>query len=170
MSNSAQSKTLDAVDFHGNKYNVSVDKLRWRPSVYAIVVHGGKILLTRQGGSYHLPGGGMEFGEMPEAALVRETFEETGIKVASPRLIACKSNVFKGLRADDIEEFFQSILLFYACDYESGELSISGLDDHEQTWTEMPEWVPLEKFDTLKLGSSYEWRDVVRKVVDKKSD
>jgi ADP-ribose pyrophosphatase YjhB (NUDIX family) len=158
-------KLLTCVDFYGREYRVPADKLRWRPSVYAVVVHDGKILLTRQGGSYHLPGGGMEFGEMPEAALVRETFEETGIKVASPRLIACKSNLFKGLRADDIEDFFQSILLFYTCDYESGELTVSGLDDHEQTWTEMPEWVPLEKFDTLKLGSSYEWSDVVERVV-----
>jgi 8-oxo-dGTP diphosphatase len=159
-----QSKTLTCVDFHGNKHEVPVDDLSWRPSAYAIVVRDGKVLLTRQMGGYSLPGGGLEFGEMPEDTVVRETFEETGIKVANPRLLVCKSNLFKSLRADDVDDFVQSILLFYACDFVSGELSIDGLDDHEQTWTEMPEWIPIDKLDDIKRGSSYEWRDVVGKI------
>ena len=72
MSEVVSSKTLTCVDFHGNKHEVPVGDLRWRPSTYAIVVRGDKILLTRQVGTYNLPGGGMEFGELPEHALVRE--------------------------------------------------------------------------------------------------
>lgn len=111
----------------------------------------------------------MEFGEMPEDAVVREVAEETGINVANPRLLCCKSNIFKSLRADDVVEFIQSILLFYACDYAGGEFSLDSLDEHEQTWTEMPEWVPIAKLDTLKRGSSYEWRDVVRQAACQKT-
>ncbi len=163
MSNLAQPQTLIAVDFHGNKYDVSPDVLRWRPSVYSIVIRDGKVLLTHQAKSYNLPGGGIDFGEQPEEAVIRETIEETGIEVTNPRLVACKSNIFKGMRADDVVDFFQSILLFYVCDYTGGKLSIDGIDDHELTWTEMPEWVPIESLVNIKRGSSYEWRDIVEK-------
>ncbi|HEY1835748.1 MAG TPA: NUDIX domain-containing protein [Candidatus Saccharimonadales bacterium] len=169
MSNIKSLKQFTCVDFHGNTYKVAEDDLIWRPSVYVVVIRDGKILLTRQMGSYNLPGGGMEFGEMPESTAVRETEEETGIKVANPRLLACKSNLFKALRSDDVDDFLQSILLFYACDYTGGEFSIDGLDEHEQTWTELPEWMPLDNLDTIKRGSSFEWRDVVKKAITEKA-
>ena len=49
--------------------------------VAAIIVHGGKILATQRGygnykGSWEFPGGKIEPGEAPEAALVREIHEE----------------------------------------------------------------------------------------------
>lgn len=163
MADHTKSQTLTAVDFHGNEYEVPVEKLFWRPSTYAVVIRDGKVLLTHQAGSYNLPGGGIEFGEQPEESVVREVYEETGLKVINPQLITCKSNIFKALRADDVEEFMQSILLFYICKFAGGKLSIDGIDEHERTWTKMPEWIPIEKLDEIKRGSSYEWRDVVRK-------
>ena len=49
--------------------------------VAAIIVHDGKILATQRGygnykGSWECPGGKIEPGEAPEAALVREIHEE----------------------------------------------------------------------------------------------
>ncbi len=49
--------------------------------VAAIIVHEGKILATQRGygnyaGSWEFPGGKIEPGEAPEAALVREIHEE----------------------------------------------------------------------------------------------
>ena len=49
--------------------------------VAAIIVHDGKILATQRGygnykGSWEFPGGKIEPGEAPEAALVREIHEE----------------------------------------------------------------------------------------------
>ncbi len=163
MGDSTNLQTLTAVDFHGKKFEVAASDLKWRPSAYAVVLHEGSILLTRQVGTYNLPGGGIDFGEMPEATVVRETIEETGIRVANPRLISCKSNIFKNLRTDDVVELFQSILLFYACDYVGGEFSLDGIDERERAWSEMPEWVPLSRFGDVKLGSSYEWRDIVER-------
>lgn len=154
-----RSKKLTCVDAYGNKHEVPIDQLSWLPGCYAIVMHGGKILLSNQHGKYVLPGGGPEFGEMPGDAAVRETFEETGIRIENPQLLACKSNLFITPGTD---KPVQSIQLFYACNFVGGELSADGFDEHEQTWSEMPEWVPLGKLDSIKAGSSFEWRDVVR--------
>lgn len=61
-----------------------------RAGAYAILPRGGNLLLTFQAGifdEYQLPGGGIDPGESPIAALHREVFEETGWKIASPRRI-----------------------------------------------------------------------------------
>lgn len=67
-----------------------------RVGAYAVVVHDGRLLLTRispgeadQG--WTLPGGGLEAGEDPEGAAVREVFEETGYVVELVRLLGTNS-------------------------------------------------------------------------------
>ena len=55
-----------------------------RPGVYAILLNGPDILLTHQADpkpEFQLPGGGIDPGEHPVAALHREVFEETGWKI-----------------------------------------------------------------------------------------
>ncbi|MDG2341396.1 MAG: NUDIX hydrolase [Paracoccaceae bacterium] len=59
-----------------------------RPGVYAVLERGGQVLLTFQDDPHHefqLPGGGIDPGEHPIAALHREVFEETGWRISSPR-------------------------------------------------------------------------------------
>jgi 8-oxo-dGTP diphosphatase len=64
-----------------------------RIHVAAAVIRGddGKILITRraatqhQGGLWEFPGGKVESGETPQAALARELFEELGIQVSACR-------------------------------------------------------------------------------------
>ena len=61
---------------------------RHRPGAYAILVRGREVLLTWQEGDalgLQLPGGGIDPGEQPLAALHREVFEETGWRIAAPR-------------------------------------------------------------------------------------
>ena len=61
---------------------------RRRPGVYAVLLRGGEVLLTHQAApipEYQLPGGGIDKGEAPIAALHREIFEETGWHIAPPR-------------------------------------------------------------------------------------
>lgn len=55
-----------------------------RPGVYAILARDNMILVTHQAApvpEYQLPGGGIDKGEHPIAALHREVREETGWKI-----------------------------------------------------------------------------------------
>ena len=58
---------------------------RQRVAAYAVIVRGGDVLLSRLAPSiseeemWTLPGGGIEFGEHPDIAVVREVYEETGL-------------------------------------------------------------------------------------------
>ena len=64
---------------------------RRRPGVYAVLLEGDQILTTFQDApkpEFQLPGGGIDRGESPVAALHREVFEETGWRIASPRRVA----------------------------------------------------------------------------------
>lgn len=63
---------------------------RARPGAYALLVRDGRALLTlqtRPQPDLQLPGGGIDPGESPIAALHREVFEETGWAMSAPRRI-----------------------------------------------------------------------------------
>ncbi len=57
----------------------------------AAVRRGDRLLLVREQGtaSWHCPGGGVEIGETPQQTIARELDEETGLAVASGRLVGC---------------------------------------------------------------------------------
>lgn len=54
---------------------------RDRPGAYGVLVRDGAVLLAAQDGALLLPGGGIDPGETPAAALRREAREETGWRV-----------------------------------------------------------------------------------------
>ncbi len=59
-----------------------------RRGVYAVILAGDGILATFQErplAELQLPGGGIDPGESPLAALHREVFEETGYRIHAPR-------------------------------------------------------------------------------------
>lgn len=67
----------------------------WSRSVTGIVIREGKVLLARHtyGGGKGLlivPGGYMEYGEMPQEAVKRELLEETGVTVEPKKLLAMR--------------------------------------------------------------------------------
>ncbi len=70
-----------------------------RLSVYGLVDEGGSILLVRASamtevtGRWFLPGGGVQHGEHPEAALRREVMEETGLTADVGPLLGVLSDV-----------------------------------------------------------------------------
>jgi 8-oxo-dGTP pyrophosphatase MutT (NUDIX family) len=159
-------KTVVCVDAHGNQYEVSTDKLRWRPGAYAIVIKDDKLLLSPQFNGYDLPGGGLDLGEMPEAAAIREVEEETGIVVENARFVGVQSNFFK-FDASSKGNYLHSISLYFVCDFVGGELTDAGFDEYEKVHSRFPEWVPLSELDSLKVGSSIDWRPFVKQALEK---
>ena len=87
--------------------------------VGCFIVKGNKILFGKRKaahgeGTWAPPGGHIEFKEDPRDAVIREVFEETGLKVESPRFAGVTNDVF-------LKENKHYITLIYVCKYLSGE-------------------------------------------------
>ncbi len=96
-----------------------------RVAAYGLLQRDSKILLCRLSknvgmnpGRWTLPGGGIDFGEDPEDAVVREFREETGLNVKVEKLIGVDS------LCDSMPNWpaMHSIRIIYTVSYVSGEL------------------------------------------------
>ena len=72
---------------------------RPRVGVACLVTRGGQVLLLRRqrshgAGSWSPPGGHLDFGESVEACAIRETLEETGLRIGAPEFLAVTNDVF----------------------------------------------------------------------------
>ncbi|MFD8015511.1 NUDIX hydrolase, partial [Streptomyces sp. NPDC059762] len=109
-------------------------RVRARVSAYALVVREGRMLLTRLSdaspvfapGLWHLPGGGVDPGEQPVEALVRELREETGLEAAGVRLLDARSY---GVRRDGVT--WHLTALFYAVEPAEGAEAAEGPEGPE---------------------------------------
>ena len=154
-------KTVTCIDINGQTFTVPVEKLIWRPSAYGFVVKEGKLLLSKQFDGYDLPGGGIDLGETPEQAVVREVEEETGIITKDPKLIAVATSFFRPFSKSG---FYQSIMLYYQCDFIGGALSMDGFDEHEKIYAGMPEWISLKTLENVKPASTNDYRQYIKEL------
>lgn len=97
----------------------------------ALVDRDGRVLLARRplhkpmGGLWEFPGGKVELGERPEAALIRELKEELGIDVAQSCLAPL---TFASHAYDD----FHLLMPLYVCRRWQGQAT--GLEGQELAW------------------------------------
>lgn len=84
-------------------------------TVRAIIKQDDKILLLRRSGGnpqfdhlYELPGGKVDFGEDPKAALQREVTEETGLELLTMQL----SDVYSRLDSSDPQKHFIALVFW----------------------------------------------------------
>lgn len=154
-------------DIDGNEYEITASDLTWRPSAYGIVLHENSVLLVKEKGKFHLPGGGIDIGEDPKDAVLREVKEETGCTVSNPKLINLASSFFS-YGADDNPPNLQhvhSLLLYYSCEYISTNLNDVHLDEHEKAYGLTAQWVEIGKLDDIVVGTTVDWRPVIKQIL-----
>lgn len=95
-----------------------------RVAAYGLARDGGRVLMVRAGrglhdapGQWMLPGGGVEHGEHPQEAVVRELAEETGLRVVHTALLHVGSER-KLARGRD----FHCVFFVYAVEVTGGRL------------------------------------------------
>jgi 8-oxo-dGTP diphosphatase len=154
-------------DIDGNEYEVTASDLTWRPSAYGIIIHAEKILLVNENGKFHLPGGGIDLGESPEVAVLREVKEETGCTASNPRLINLASSFFSYGAEDSPPNLnhVHALLLYYSCEYVSANLNDVHLDEYEKARGLIVEWVGISKLDQIIVGTTVDWRPVVKQML-----
>ena len=114
-------------------------------NAYVVVFNGDKVLvLRRKNDLWEFPGGGIEWGEEPEEAAIRETKEETEIVVKEVKLIGVTSATFKKDGNDK-----HAIYLVYRAEANSDKVKISG--EHSEH-----KWVSIGELKELKLGLNAE--------------
>jgi ADP-ribose pyrophosphatase YjhB (NUDIX family) len=120
---------------------------RTRVAAYALCVRDDAILLVRlavetgAGGLWAMPGGGVDWGEAPRDAVVRELREETGLAGEVEALLDVTSH------ADRVH----SIRIYYRVRITGGTLrdETGGTTDHA-------EWVPLARVRELPIAGTVE--------------
>ncbi len=70
---------------------IAQDHGRQAEVIFVLCSPRGEVLLVNKAvypaGTYRLPTGGLQAGETPQEAAIREIYEETGYRVAEPRLL-----------------------------------------------------------------------------------
>ena len=108
-----------------------------------MIYDGSKVLVQEKidddYGGITFPGGHVEKGESFTDAVIREVFEETGLKISAPKLCGIKD-----WTNDDGSRY---MVLFYKTDQYEGELISS--DEGEVYWLELEEMKQIHLADGM---------------------
>ena len=117
-----------------------------------LVRYKGRFLLVKKpdgvgpyAGTYLTPGGGVGEGELVDEAVLRELYEETGVKVKNLTRVTFDDAItknWKGVQA-------HYVMLLYTADYVSGELKPTAGDDDN---LEIIDWFTVEQIKDLTLS------------------
>jgi 8-oxo-dGTP diphosphatase len=103
--------------------------------------------ITERPGWWTLPGGGVEFGEHPEHAALRELHEETGLRGRIAELLAVDSLTRVARNEDDNRTYnYHSVRIIYRTDVEAGNLKHEAVGS-----TALAAWCTRAELDTLPL-------------------
>jgi ADP-ribose pyrophosphatase YjhB (NUDIX family) len=128
-----------------------------RIAAYGLVRDGGTVLLTRLARSAHrgrwtLPGGGIDFGERPADAVVRELAEETGLVVRVEELLDADAELYReaSLEAHAVRFVYRVTVLGGTL----GVVEVDGSTDDARWWPVdgLPELTPMAE-RMIRTGS-----------------
>ncbi len=134
-----------------------------RVAAYALSVRDGasgpEVLLTRNSargphpGDWTLPGGGIDHGEEPRAAAVREVHEETGLECTPGDVLDVTSAHFEGTAPSGRREDYHALQIVFAAEVSDGEPAVLETDGT----TDATAWVAVADLD----GEHYPVRNLV---------
>jgi 8-oxo-dGTP pyrophosphatase MutT (NUDIX family) len=148
-----------------------------RVAAYAVLTRPGgddlsgptaELLLTRisalghHPGAWTLPGGGVDHGEAPRGAVIRELMEETGLRVVPGRLLDVHDSHFTGRAPDGVIEDYHGIHLIFAAELATGPGSTSPSVLELDGTTDAVGWVSVAEIEAGEV----EVLDVVRFAID----
>jgi phosphohistidine phosphatase SixA len=131
-----------------------------RIAAYALCVdEADRILLARltypelKAGWWTLPGGGIDFGELPTEAVLRELTEETGLTGVVESLAAVESWVRRGPVPGGLADDFQAIQIIYRVSVTGGTLTneLDGSTD-EAAWFTRAELAEIQVVELVEAG------------------
>jgi 8-oxo-dGTP diphosphatase len=131
--------------------------MSFRLAAYAVCVEEGRVLVARlvapDGESnWTLPGGGVEPGEDPFDAVIREVAEETGCDAVVERLLGVDSRVIPAAEARAGIEH-QNVGVFYGVRITGGRLRPEPDGDVvESVWTPIPDVAGLRRSSLVDIG------------------
>jgi 8-oxo-dGTP pyrophosphatase MutT (NUDIX family) len=137
--------------------------VRQRIAAYAIVTSSRGLLATEYSdrtavsGRWGMPGGGIDDGEQPVDAVLREVAEETDQEIELGDLVVVQTSHWIGRSPRGTLEDFQAVRLIYRATCprptEPQVLDLGGT-------TESAVWVPLDAWPTLSWTNN--WDQVLR--------
>lgn len=127
-----------------------------RVAAYAVVVADDRLLLTQlaahtgAGGRWNLPGGGLDPGETPTDAVVREVLEETGQGVEGVHLVEVMTQHWVGRSPRGLEDYHAVRLLHTARCPRPTEPVVHDVGGS----TADARWVRLDELDSVEVVAS----------------
>ena len=126
------------------------DDARTRISAHGLCVVDDRVLLVRvapplaEAGAWTLPGGGLDWGERPEDALVREVREETGLVAVPSGVAGVFSYNFLRTEARPFPSVHYLSVVYW--------ITVNGTLAHEQEGTsDFAAWIPRRETQSLPL-------------------
>ena len=144
-------------------------KLRQTVGSRLLMVVGGRAVLENSDGQILLhkrsdfnvwafPGGGAEEGESAEDCIVREVFEETGLKIKNYEAIGFASNPKYETVVYPNGDITQNYcLILYAAEWD-GELSDSDIETDELRFFDLPDIPEIPENEQRTVDKYLEWK------------
>jgi 8-oxo-dGTP diphosphatase len=125
-----------------------------RVAAYGLVQSADRILLvqltarTPAPGSWSLPGGGIDHGEHPSDAVIRELYEETGLRGRVVELLDVDSHFREHYLDQEVLERYHAVRILYRVSVDSeGPLTVVDADGS----ADQPTWHPVSEVRDLHL-------------------
>jgi 8-oxo-dGTP pyrophosphatase MutT (NUDIX family) len=128
-----------------------------RVAAYAVIVEGSRVLLAHWNehgrSGWTLPGGGLEPGEDPADAAVREVEEETGYQAVLDELIGVHSHVIPEEQRVSGKGALQALRIIYRAHTVGGALRNEAVGSTDEArWFELDAARSLRKVALVDVG------------------